>query len=219
MMTQILPTGVVVVEEVGPHQGSLLPAEAEIMAAAAPKRREEFAAGRTCARRALVQLGIPESPLLPGPDREPLWPPGVVGSITHCDLYSAAAVSWSNEFLALGIDAEPNQPLPDGVLETVALPEEIAWLCATREDGPAWDRLLFSAKESAFKTWYPIAHTWIDFKNVLFRAHADKHSFDVKLVGKCPVLLDHGLSALTGRYFACAERIATAIAVLPPDCH
>jgi hypothetical protein len=31
--------------------------------------------------------------------------------------------------------------------------------------------------------------------------------------------LDHGLSALTGRYFACAERIATAIAVLPPDCH
>jgi len=217
MMAQILPTGVVSVEVIGSHRGSLLPAEAEVMAAATRKRRQEFAAGRTCAHAALARLRIPASPLLTGPDREPLWPAGIVGSITHCDLYAAAAVSWSHDFLALGIDAEPSQPLPDGVLETVALPEEIAWIRSAGADGAAWDRLLFSAKESAFKAWYPIARTWIDFRDAAFHARPDGHSFDVKLVERLPAISDLGLSTLSGQYIVSTDRIATAITVLRPE--
>jgi 4'-phosphopantetheinyl transferase EntD len=219
MMAQILPTGVVSVEVIGSHRGSLLPAEAEVMAAATRKRRQEFAAGRTCAHAALARLRIPASPLLTGPDREPLWPAGIVGSITHCDLYAAAAVSWSHDFLALGIDAEPNQPLPDGVLETVALPEEIAWIRSAGPDGPAWDRLLFSAKESAFKAWYPIARNWVDFKDATFHAHNDGHTFDVTLVERHHTISDLGLSTLRGQYIFLNERITTAIAIVRPKQH
>jgi 4'-phosphopantetheinyl transferase EntD len=214
MMAQILPAGVISVEQIGPHCGSLLPAEASVVAAAAPKRRQEFAAGRTCARRALAGLGFPDSPLLPGPDREPLWPPGIVGSITHCDLYSAAAVSWSHDFLTVGIDVEPDLPLPAGVLEAVALPEEIAWIRSASADGSAWDRLLFSAKESAFKAWYPVARAWIDFKDATFRAQPDGHSFDVRLVEKHPAISDIGLSTLSGQYIVRNGRLATAVAVV-----
>jgi 4'-phosphopantetheinyl transferase EntD len=212
MMAQILPAGVVCVEEAGPHRGSLLPAEAEVVAAAVPKRRDEFAAGRTCAHRALAQLGISEAPLLPGAHREPLWPPGIVGSITHCELYSAAAVSWSNDFLTVGIDAKPNRPLPDGVLETIALPEEIAWIRSASPENPAWDRLLFSAKESAFKAWFPIARTWIDFTDARFHAHSDGHGFEVTLVGRHSAIVDAGLATLNGQYRVHHETIATAIA-------
>jgi len=214
MMAQILPAGVVSVEESGPHRGSLLPAEADVITAATPKRRQEFAAGRTCARAALTQLGIPVSPLLAGPDREPLWPSGIVGSITHCDLYAAAAVSWSHDFIGIGIDAEPNQPLPDGVLETIALPEEIVWIRSASADGLAWDRLLFSAKESAFKAWYPIARTWIDFKDATFDAHPDGRSFDVRLVEKGHAISGPGLSTLRGQYIFLNERLATAVAIV-----
>lgn len=216
-MAQILPAGVVCVEEIGPHRGSLLPAEAETVADAVPKRHNEFAAGRTCAHRALAQLGIPESPLLPGAHREPLWPPGIVGSITHCALYSAAVVAWARDFLTVGIDAEPNRPLPEGILETIALPEEIAWVRSADREGPAWDRLLFSAKESAFKAWFPIAGTWIDFTDARFRALPEGHGFEVTLVEGHSAVMDAGLSTLSGQYKVDDGRIVTAIAVRQLD--
>jgi hypothetical protein len=67
--------------------------ELRLMASAVPRRRAEFAAGRACARAALRRLGINGWPLLVGSKREPLWPAGVVGSITHTDGLVAAAVS------------------------------------------------------------------------------------------------------------------------------
>ena len=60
----------------------------------------------------------------PGAKREPLWPAGVVGSITHCDGYRAAAVARATDLATVGIDAEPHEPLPDGVLAAIALPAE-----------------------------------------------------------------------------------------------
>src|SRR5215469_16812348 len=61
----------------------LRPAEAAIVARAVEKRRAEFATGRACAHAALDAWGAPDAPLLPGPDRAPLWPDGFVGSISH----------------------------------------------------------------------------------------------------------------------------------------
>src|SRR5215469_17508082 len=58
----------------------------------ANERIEQFAAGRLCARRALEALGIAGFSLLTAPDRRPLWPAGVTGSITHTAGYAAAVV-------------------------------------------------------------------------------------------------------------------------------
>src|SRR5205085_3369354 len=102
----------------------------------------------------------------PGTDRQPVWPPGIVGSITHCAGYRAAALATDQDLLSIGIDAEPHGPLPDGVLRAVALPGERDRLATLARDRPEvhWDRLLFSAKESVFQAWYPVARRWLRFE-------------------------------------------------------
>jgi 4'-phosphopantetheinyl transferase EntD len=124
------------------------------------RRRLEFACGRTCARRAMRRLGLEPRPVLRGPSREPVWPDGLVGSITHCDGYAAAAVGWRFEVRSIGIDAEVMRPLPADVRRLVVVPAEADWLSRV---GPPWDVVLFSAKESIFKAWFPLAGTWLGF--------------------------------------------------------
>lgn len=120
------------------------------LAHASPERLAEFRTARSCAREALRLLGEPTTSIPVGTDRAPVWPTGIVGSITHCQGFRAAVVAKREHVLALGIDAEPDAPLPPGVAESTFTPTETA---ATRglTAGTDWDRLLFSAKESIFK--------------------------------------------------------------------
>jgi 4'-phosphopantetheinyl transferase EntD len=160
-------------------QAPLHPEETAAVARAVPKRRHEYAAGRACARAALARLGIPPGPLLRDAHRgAPLWPAGVVGSITHCDGYRAAAVARSTDILTLGIDAEPHDRLPDGVLDAIlATDAERAALAelALRAPDIHWDRLFFSAKETVYKAWYPYHRRFLSFQEaeLLFTAGAD----------------------------------------------
>jgi 4'-phosphopantetheinyl transferase EntD len=108
----------------------LYPQEEAAITRAVPSRRREYATARWCARRALGALGLPPVPLLSGQRGAPQWPAGVVGSMTHCAGYRAAAVAHSADFLGLGIDAEPDSPLPEGILESVSLERERAWVRA-----------------------------------------------------------------------------------------
>src|SRR5579871_596831 len=160
MLGAILPAGVALAEEFGPPEENpdLLPPELDAIATAAPKRRREFAAVRSCARRALAELGLPPAPVLPGPSGEPAWPPGVVGSMTHCQGYRACALGRAAEFAAIGIDAEPHAPLPDGVLAMVTSDAERAALAELAGAAPetCWDRILFCAKEAVYKAWFPV---------------------------------------------------------------
>ncbi|WP_306332212.1 4'-phosphopantetheinyl transferase [Streptomyces sp. KL109B] len=66
--------------------------EEALIARAVPKRRNEFTTVRACAHDALAGLGLAPVPLLPDERGAPGWPPGVVGSMTHCPGYGAAAV-------------------------------------------------------------------------------------------------------------------------------
>ncbi|MFE1199256.1 hypothetical protein ACFW6E_42170 [Streptomyces olivaceoviridis] len=70
----------------------------------------------------------PPAPVLPNRREAPGWPEGLVGSMTHYDGYRAVALARAVDVIAVGIDAEPNAPLPEGVLETVSLPAERAWI-------------------------------------------------------------------------------------------
>jgi len=138
----------------------LTPAEAHVIAAAVPSRRREFTAGRACARAALEELGHHGWSLLPGPRREPLWPDGVVGSISHCPGLAVAVAARSAGTLAIGVDVETDAPVPANVVRSVMDAGEAQAIerLAAQDAVTPWERLLFSAKESVYKAWYPLRH-------------------------------------------------------------
>jgi 4'-phosphopantetheinyl transferase EntD len=214
MMRAILPGAVTVAESAGadPH-AYLLPEEAAALGRVAETRRREFTAGRTCARRALAELGLPPMPILSGRDREPLWPHGIVGSITHCEGYCAAAVARASVLAAVGIDAEPDEALPDDVLERVALQEERTWLRARRHSAMHWDRLLFSAKESVFKAWFSATAQWLDFTDACVTMDPERGRFRACIALPASAMGASGAAELTGRYRVAAGRILTALVI------
>lgn len=129
MIEQLLPEGAVSSDVFGPDgSATLYPEEAALVARTTDLRREEFTTVRACARRALAALGLPPAPVLPGVRNVPQWPRGVVGSMTHCADYRAAVLARDTDLAMIGIDAEPDLPLPEGVLESIALPRELAWV-------------------------------------------------------------------------------------------
>ncbi|MCT2581961.1 4'-phosphopantetheinyl transferase family protein [Actinophytocola gossypii] len=168
MISGILPAGVSSVEtfdDLAP--APLFAAEEMSLAGASPKRRAEFATARRCARLALAELGIPPGPLPRGAGGAPVWPAGVVGSMTHCAGYRAAAVGRAGDLDALGIDAEPDLPLPTGVHGLVSVPAERDQYAELARTAPhvSWDRLLFCVKEAVYKAWFPTAGEWLAFRD------------------------------------------------------
>ena len=218
MIEKILPPGVFSAEAfTDPADVMLFPGEAAIVARAVDKRRREFATGRDCARVALGRLGVAPVPILKGASGAPQWPPGIVGTITHCDGYRAAAVARDRDVLAVGVDAEPNAPLPDGVLETVSLAAERVRLPLLRAavPGVSWDRLLFSAKESVYKAWFPLTGRWLGFEEADVTIRPDDGGFDARLLAAAAPTTAGGppLTGFTGRWLVSGGLILTAIAV------
>jgi 4'-phosphopantetheinyl transferase EntD len=210
----ILPADVVAVESYA-DVDDLFPEEAALVARAVEKRRREFATVRWCARKALAELGCPAAPILSGPKREPLWPDGVIGSLTHCDGYRAAAVARAGRLAAVGIDAEPHGELPEGVLEVVARPEEIPVLAELRSQYPAthWDKVMFSAKESVYKAWFPLARRWLDFQDATVRFEPEARTFVAELAQVGPVVGGVALTRMRGRFAVGGGFVVTAVVV------
>ncbi|HZA12105.1 4'-phosphopantetheinyl transferase [Mycobacterium sp.] len=141
-----------------------LPEEEPLIARSVAKRRNEFITVRYCARLALARLGWPPVPILKGEKGEPCWPDGVVGSLTHTEGYRGAAVGRHDHVRSVGIDAEPHDVLPDGVLNAISLPAERRELEAM-PPGLHWDRILFCAKEATYKAWFPVTRRWLGFQD------------------------------------------------------
>ncbi|MFE2215069.1 4'-phosphopantetheinyl transferase [Streptomyces canus] len=172
MISDVLPTGARGAESFGEQDEvaleALLPQESEAISHAGVRRRQEFAAVRHGARQALSALGLPPAALLPDQAGAPLWPDGVVGSMTHCTGYRASAVALRQDIASLGIDAEPNSPLPAGVGRLVLLPVEAERVrgLETAQPSVAWSRLFFCAKEAAYKAWYTLTGQPLDSADV-----------------------------------------------------
>jgi 4'-phosphopantetheinyl transferase EntD len=215
LIERLLPAAVVCETAAGESAAGYLLAEEEALlgAATANKRRREFTAGRTCARRALGRLGLPEAPILRGPMREPLWPEGVVGSITHCRGYRAAAVTWQHDVLTLGIDAEVHDELPRGVLDEVAVAGERAWLDASPPPLIHWDRLLFSAKESVYKAWFPLMRRWLGFEDAVVTFDPAAQTFVARLLIEAPAVDGRALEHFSGRFLVRDGLVLTAVVV------
>lgn len=191
MIEELLPACVIAVEARRDCLDvKLFPEEEALVARAVEKRRREFTTARVCARAALRELGFAPVSILTGERGEPLWPVGAVGSITHCDGYRACAVARSSEVLSIGIDAEPNAALPDGLLGDIARPEELPGLRRLGREFPEvhWDRLLFSAKESVYKAWFPLAKRWLGFEDAVLEIDPGAGTFAARLLAPGPLI-------------------------------
>jgi 4'-phosphopantetheinyl transferase EntD len=208
VFAELAPPGVVVVETARPHawEGEVETSAEALAAGVAEARAREFRIGRACARRALCKLGVHDTSVPTGRAREPIWPPGVVGSITHCKGYAAAAVAWSHTVTGLGIDVERNVALAPGIVRRIATPPEQAWLAAAPPCGLHWPVLIFSAKESIYKAWYPLTGRFLGFLEVELRIEPASKTFSADL--------DAGLRAF-GRFSASAAHVFTLARLEP----
>jgi 4'-phosphopantetheinyl transferase EntD len=216
VLDQIVPPPVVAVETFGdPPDAQLHPDEDALLRRAVAKRRTEAGAARWCARLALAELGLPPAPILTGLRGAPVWPAGVIGSMTHCAGYRAAALAHSRDIVTIGIDAEPHSPLPGGVAEMVASQAErdaLAELAAAAPD-VCWDKLLFSAKEATYKAWFPMTQRWLGFQEASIGINPADGTFTARLLVPGPVLAGHQLTEFSGRWLAASGLVITSIAV------
>ena len=210
----LLPHGVQVIFSDARHvDAELHPKEQEFLSARRmqPVREREFRIGRALARDALAQFDITDHPLLPAETREPIWPSGIVGSISHCESACAVAVAEAKAYSGIGIDLERIERIDDRITGSVCTPDEQRQL-ETLEPSLRRHRLalLFSAKESVFKALFPSTRQWLEFTDVSlaladgrFTAHAAEPGV-------------RKVEFLNGRYFVGPSLIATA-AWLPAD--
>lgn len=227
VIKKILPGAVACAEAFDDAPDAVLhPQEDVLISRAVEKRRREFRTVRHCARQALRELGLPPAAVLRGEQGEPLWPHGVVGSMTHCAGYRAAAVARSVDLLTIGIDAEPHQPLPPDILEAIALADEQARIAelAAAHGAPHWDRILFCAKEAVYKAWFPLTHRWLGFHDAVVSIgidpdalHPAEGTFSARLRVCGPTIAGQALTDFDGRWLISDNLVITAIAI--PQTH
>ena len=215
-LNELFPPGALAAEMREPGDpATLLPDEKQYHRGAVQKRAEEFAAGRACARRLLAEFGIVDFPVKVAADRQPLWPEGLVGSITHTSGFCAAVVARKQSLSAVGIDSEVAGSVKAELWRGICTPSEIAWLRSL----PAGERsaaatLIFSAKEAFYKCQYPLVGERLNFNDAtvepawgaargVFAIHANRSI----------ALARHASLPLQGRFLFHENFVTTGLAV------
>lgn len=158
----LFPASVAVaVEAIADVGEALWPAESAAIAGAVPKRLDEFRAGRTAARRALVALGLPAAALPMGRDRAPVWPDGVFGSIAHGAGFAIAVTSLTH---IVGVDVEEHASLDPDLWPVICNAAELERLPLARRG--LLVRRIFAAKEAVFKAQKPDRRAMFGFDAV-----------------------------------------------------
>ena len=171
--SSLLPCGAFAI---GYEGTGLFDTEAAAINGVSETRQREFASGRAAAHRALRKLGFSPSPVLKGDSGEPLWPKGVVGSISHCKGLALCGVAFSKECTSIGVDVEEvNRVRPSLAQRILTETELYEW---ERDEDPLLLAVAFSAKEAFFKFQYPIAKASVGFKEVMIE-HNEEGIFKV----------------------------------------
>jgi 4'-phosphopantetheinyl transferase EntD len=153
----------------------LFPEEAVQVARAVPKRKMEYAAARVLARRALVRLGLPPSPIVNDADRVPTFPAGVVGGITHTRGLCVVVAAPSSAYVGLGVDAEGATALDEKLFETILRPDELERMAGLDDRARGrFAKLAFCIKECAYKAQYPLSRTYFGFSGMSVDADAGR---------------------------------------------
>jgi 4'-phosphopantetheinyl transferase EntD len=167
-LSGLFPASVVVAELTSPAPRALLTtSELHSISHCAEKRIQDFTRGRACAHRVLSELGIPDFSLLAGAKREPIWPAGITGSITHTAGFAAAVAAPRSEIASVGLDCEIIESVDEELWSRICTPTEQARLARV----PAAERgrqaaLIFAAKEAFYKCQFPVSRQWVGFEDV-----------------------------------------------------
>lgn len=164
------------------------------------KRLAEFSLGRACAREILAALGYAEFPLRVGDARQPLWPPGLTGSISHAGDMAICAIAPVQDIAGIGIDIETVTHESFDLLEMVASSRERAAMTAMPADFHYLPKLLFSAKESVFKCQFPLTRQWLEFQDVSLALDFAHRGFATTITDRNETLAITGTWDVTDRY-------------------
>ncbi|MDP9089310.1 MAG: 4'-phosphopantetheinyl transferase superfamily protein [Pseudomonadota bacterium] len=194
----------------------LLPEEVPFLGRAVPARAQEFAAGRLCARRLFGQFNLGDCPLTVGVDRQPIWPPSLVGSITHTSGFCAAVVAQRARIAALGIDCEVIESVKEGIWPHIFRAAEVLWLTSLphSQQGAA-ATLVFSAKEAFYKCQYPLVGERLGFHDACVEVSdwgSARGTFTIEARRKID-FASHAELPLQGRYLFHDNFITTGIAL------
>ena len=176
------------------------------------KRRREFAAGRRAAHSAMHRLGLPLEPLRASHDGTPIWPSDVIGSISHTSQIAFAAVTSAAYLQGLGVDVEEEGALPGDIITQVCAASELKHLAPwSAEVGGDAAKLLFSAKEAFYKSYFPIRRRFLEFLDVTIVLQPASSSFEVTLVH------DRSLDAATisGRFGWALGHVFSIVTIRP----
>jgi 4'-phosphopantetheinyl transferase EntD len=132
-----------------------------------PKRLSDFSTGRYCAKMALEQLDIKDVIIPIGKDREPIWPEGIVGSISHCDSLTGAIVAKKTDHISLGLDIEEIGRVTPDLWDLLFTENEKKYLSGlSDEESLLQSTVIFAVKEAFYKFQHPLTNTFLDFLEV-----------------------------------------------------
>ncbi len=139
--------------------------EPDCIRKAVTKRRAEFLAGRIAAMVALESLDVCEVGVATGMHRNPIWPNGYVGSISHTSERAIAVVAPEGSVTYVGIDHEAIIPMnvATKIAPQILTSEEIQLFYQMNISFDLFCTIVFSVKESVFKAIYPKIEMYINF--------------------------------------------------------
>jgi 4'-phosphopantetheinyl transferase EntD len=183
-------------EELGPIRGAVR------------SRRAEFGMGRVCARQALGRVGIAGGPIIPRRGRDPLWPEGSTGSISHALGHCAVVVGRRPPLRSVGLDVEVLRPVGEELASVVLTERERARIGAS--DRLRLDQIVltvFCAKEAFYKCQYPVTETFLEFHDVEVKIFDDERRFVARVLAPPARVAEARATELTGRIAYDGDRV------------
>lgn len=145
------------------------------------KRFLHFSTGRLCAKKALNQIENITCDILIGSNKEPLWPDGFIGSISHSNELVGAVASKSCDLISIGLDIEKTGRVKANMWNTLFTSTEQEFLQTLSEDEKVfYTTLYFCMKESFYKLQYPLTKRVLWFKDVEIQHNGGKFRLIVK---------------------------------------
>lgn len=180
----------------------------EDLGPASPARVREFGAGRLALRRAMRSIDLVELPVRRAPDRGPLWPKGVIGSITHAGRHALAVVARTRDYRGLGIDLVVPADWPEPDLWPLFL-QSGEYAKAQRYDAAA----ALAAKEAAIKLLRDVTGLIHDFLSLSVLHGPERNMFYVRIDPALPCARE--LGPITGKLNVLDGHVLAVCALAP----